>query len=302
MVKKHKRSRHALIDGLFRFVVVCCVISGVSMAVLTAAQLSSPRSSVLSATSSAYQETVSLPVISIMTQDGNRAVVYSPSDTFTWIGTLSGPKTSYLGLLFDRSSLPAGAIVTNAKLQFTAAVGSRVPLKLEIRGIIDPNLRMFAESTVFSTLAQTQTKKDLSINATWVQGARYSMDVTTLAKEFLQNASTSAGLSIRGIGNRYAFRNISVDSENAPTLVVSYVPVSTSSLGLTGDCNGDTKIDAGDLSALSLEIADLDGSTKERVHNSTYQGYQGCDANGDGVVSSADRACISNLMFGKSCN
>jgi subtilisin family serine protease len=56
-----------------------------------------------------------------------------------------------------------------------------------------------------------------------------------------------------------------------------------------GDCNEDENIDAGDLSAISLEIS-------QSQFNSV-----GCDANRDGMVDVEDINCTISLIFGKTC-
>ncbi len=68
-----------------------------------------------------------------------------------------------------------------------------------------------------------------------------------------------------------------------------------------GDCNGDGKIDAGDMSAITLEISDQDGSSPLLAQNGKFKGTQGCDANGDNTIDRKDISCTSNLIFGKSC-
>jgi hypothetical protein len=68
-----------------------------------------------------------------------------------------------------------------------------------------------------------------------------------------------------------------------------------------GDCNGDGKIDAADLSAITLEISDQDGSSPLLAQNGKFKGTQGCDANGDNTIDKKDISCTSNLIFGTSC-
>lgn len=69
-----------------------------------------------------------------------------------------------------------------------------------------------------------------------------------------------------------------------------------------GDCNSDTKLDAGDISALVLEIFDSDGAVPNRSFMGTFQGSTGCDANVDGVVDAGDISCTVLMIFGGSCS
>ncbi|HEX8171018.1 MAG TPA: PQQ-dependent sugar dehydrogenase [Thermoanaerobaculia bacterium] len=55
-----------------------------------------------------------------------------------------------------------------------------------------------------------------------------------------------------------------------------------------GDCNGDGLVNSSDLSALYLELRDGDPQPMTQAQGGTYVGSWGCDANGDGAISSAD--------------
>jgi hypothetical protein len=66
-----------------------------------------------------------------------------------------------------------------------------------------------------------------------------------------------------------------------------------------GDCNGDNLTDAGDLSAVPMEIFDSDGADPEDAAGGTFIGRgKGCDANGDTAIDAADVACTVLLIFG----
>lgn len=63
-----------------------------------------------------------------------------------------------------------------------------------------------------------------------------------------------------------------------------------------GDCNGDGLIDINDMEALTRELADGDPHPTIAAQNGSYAGSWGCDANGDGAISSADYAALAALI------
>jgi Tol biopolymer transport system component len=69
--------------------------------------------------------------------------------------------------------------------------------------------------------------------------------------------------------------------------------------GLLGDCNADNVVNAGDLSALVLEIFDGDGEKPGDTPNPTYPGNPvGCNPNQDYVVDAGDLSCTVMIIFG----
>jgi hypothetical protein len=57
-------------------------------------------------------------------------------------------------------------------------------------------------------------------------------------------------------------------------------------------------VNAGDLSALVLEIFDGDGNVPADVAQSTFVGHPvGCNPNGDGLVNAGDLSCAVLLIF-----
>jgi hypothetical protein len=88
----------------------------------------------------------------------------------------------------------------------------------------------------------------------------------------------SVGLSVRGIA------------------VDGFVAISA---GHPGDCNGDSRVDAGDLSAEILEIFDDDGWDPIDVPGSTFPGNPvGCNPNHDTIVDAGDLSCIVQIIYG----
>lgn len=65
---------------------------------------------------------------------------------------------------------------------------------------------------------------------------------------------------------------------------------------LRGDCNGDGIIDVNDLAALNLELADGDPHPAIAAQDGSYRGSWGCDADGDGMISAADRIALGAML------
>jgi hypothetical protein len=64
-----------------------------------------------------------------------------------------------------------------------------------------------------------------------------------------------------------------------------------------GDCNGDLVTNAGDLSALVLEIFDEDAFPPTGTASSFYGRNEGCDANDDRAINAGDLSCTVLLIF-----
>jgi hypothetical protein len=72
--------------------------------------------------------------------------------------------------------------------------------------------------------------------------------------------------------------------------------------GLPGDCNGDGRVDAADLTALVLEIFDYDGVLPIDTPGSTFAGNPvGCNPNGDDIVNAGDISCTVLISWGYTC-
>ena len=68
-------------------------------------------------------------------------------------------------------------------------------------------------------------------------------------------------------------------------------------ISISGDCNGDGLVNAGDLTATSLEIFDGDGNSTNTSAGGTVVGRCGCDSNRDGIISAGDLTCTSYKIF-----
>jgi len=72
--------------------------------------------------------------------------------------------------------------------------------------------------------------------------------------------------------------------------------------GKLGDCNSDTSVNAGDLTALVLEIFDGDPSDPPSTPGGTFAGNAiGCNPNLDYIVDAGDLSCNVAIILGGSC-
>ena len=65
-----------------------------------------------------------------------------------------------------------------------------------------------------------------------------------------------------------------------------------------GDCNADGLINAADLSAIPLEVADGDGQAAAAAAGGSFRGSPvGCDSNRDGLITAGDISCTVLILF-----
>ncbi|MCE7985321.1 MAG: hypothetical protein DYG89_29455 [Caldilinea sp. CFX5] len=84
------------------------------------------------------------------------------------------------------------------------------------------------------------------------------------------------------------------ENESNNTLTQAYLLVQTTT---PGDCNGDGRITAGDLSALAFEIFDLDGNFWLNAPQGAFPGTPYCDSNKDTRIDAGDLSCTARRIF-----
>jgi len=82
-------------------------------------------------------------------------------------------------------------------------------------------------------------------------------------------------------------------------LALTYTPTPTATPEIApGDCNADGAVDAGDVSAVVLEVFDGDGSLPAGVPGGTFPGHPvGCNPNEDAAVDAGDLSCTALVIF-----
>lgn len=72
--------------------------------------------------------------------------------------------------------------------------------------------------------------------------------------------------------------------------------------GISGDCNVTGDITVADVISVGLEVTDDDGDGFIDAPESEFFGSpQGCDANGNEVITAADAVCVNLLLAGENC-
>lgn len=134
------------------------------------------------------------------------------------------------------------------------------------------------------------------------------LDIDNLVLEFVNVKSDSviAIESIR-ITDRVGIKPSSTPIPITPRPTGLIVPTATptpssvvkTKSSLPGDCNGDGSVNAGDISAMVLELKDMQdtGNTNPLdVGKGDFKGALGCDVNYDGLFNVADQTALSLLI------
>ena len=154
-------------------------------------------------------------------------------DALAW--TNSGNPSTVRGLIdFDLSQIPTGAIINSATLTLyhnptsSNSSAKHQSLSGSNEGLISRVISTWDENTVtWNTQPQTTTQNEVIIPQSTSENQDYSLDVTDLIKDMINNPSSSYGFMIRLKTEQY-YRSLvfaSSDHPNAskhPKLEISY--------------------------------------------------------------------------------
>jgi Leucine-rich repeat (LRR) protein/subtilisin family serine protease len=137
-------------------------------------------------------------------------------------------------------------------------------------------------------------------------GSDYSLNMSIWAAPIGQPATAGTQLACASSLNGVPSVQANVPPGQEFIIVVTGNFLQAGNLALTigrtptaeGDCNGDTTVDAGDLSALTLEIFDGDGADPANTYDGDFTGSRtGCDANDDETIDAGDLSCAVLIAF-----
>jgi hypothetical protein len=147
-----------------------------------------------------------------------------------WIGNGSSAAASYLGLRFTGVSIPAGATVTSARLELTAAATQWNAVSFEMAAEATGNSAPFTATSRPSQRTLLVPRVAHSSDAQWVAGTRYALeDIGAVIQAAVSQPAWASGQAlsvvVRGTGGAWARKFISsveAGAAAAPRLVVTY--------------------------------------------------------------------------------
>lgn len=156
-----------------------------------------------------------------------------------------------IGLRFLNLSIPQGALITSAHLEFVAKDLTSGTASYEIKAQATDDALTF-ENTSQNISSRTTTDASVEWNETedWVKDeTETSADIASLVQEVVDRDGWEAGNAmafiITGSGIRRAYSFADGDEAVAPKLVVTYMPRATLSLQISGDADDTEEVLSG---------------------------------------------------------
>lgn len=160
-------------------------------------------------------------------EDGSSFV---PGDGQVWLGSGQDPDSSYTGLRFASVSIPAGATVTSARLEFVPTTTQWSQLSFEIAAEASTSSAPLTSAARPSQRSLLPPRIDHESNAQWLAGSRFALeDVSALVQAVVAQPGWTAGrpmtLILRGTGSAWARKQVAsaeAGAATAPRLVVTF--------------------------------------------------------------------------------
>lgn len=163
----------------------------------------------------------------IANQDGSQMTVGGDK---AWVGNAQSTSQSVLGLRFTGGSIPAGAQIKSAHVDFVAAGGW---IKVSTQFVGDTSGKgSFSQNELLSSRSVTGTSASYSDDVRWEAGQTYSYEVTEPVKTLVgTSGASSINLLVKGTGSQWGRKTIaaSVSSGKAPKLRITYVTTTVAS-------------------------------------------------------------------------
>jgi subtilisin family serine protease len=169
-----------------------------------------------------------------------------------------------------------------------------------------PNVDVMAPgSSVYSTYWKTGLANSYAFasgtsmatpHAAGAAALLFSRDPSLTTSEVISYlTSTVVDMGEPGVDTLHGFGRIDVGA----ALTALWEDNQSSSTSVApGDCNADQVVNAGDLSALVLELFDGDGSLAADARQGTFVGEPGgCDSNSDSLINAGDLSCEVIILF-----
>lgn len=218
----------------------------------------------------------------------SRLIEFAPTRRFLLQFDLSGTATnlsaSPVVLYLGENNIPANATVTLSLYttgdtwQETTVTHNTTPAP----GTLLQSIAIAADTE------NTQLRFDAPAVSDYLEGERTGDGTASL----LLRLDTDERSVAFGGNLLFEDREGSADGVNGNEPHIVIVPPTAA-----GDCNSDLAINAGDLSAVVLEIFDGDGAAAADVAGGAFPGAPGCDANQDTTINAGDITCVVLRIF-----
>jgi hypothetical protein len=155
------------------------------------------------------------------------------SDTTIWIGSGANPSASFAGLRFTGVTIPRGATITSAHLEFYSTRSQWIPLNVQMAADAADNSLAFTTSSKPSGRPLTTARITHNTNINWAANTWYSLDdIRPVIQEVVSRAGWQSGNSIslilKGLATGAYSRKYASSFEGNATLsvrlVISYTP------------------------------------------------------------------------------
>lgn len=156
----------------------------------------------------------------IANEDGTE---FKTGGSSAWVGTGQSTSSSYLGLRFQGDTVPKGAHIDSAKIEFTPNSTQWIAVKTKISGESSVAPASYGSSSKPSSRGLTSASKDISENSKWEAGKWYSYDVTPVVQELVNSDGRSViAFVLKGSGGQWGRKFVYTSGANAPKLTISY--------------------------------------------------------------------------------
>jgi hypothetical protein len=160
-------------------------------------------------------------------QDGS---ALQTSGTTIWLGNATSTNSSYTGLRFTNITIPKGAVITSAHLEFYSVANQWISISMQIAADAADNSAPFSSTSLPSQRTRTNARVTHSSNVSWSPNVWYSSnDIHTVVQEVVNRSGWHSGNSLSiilvgtgGIWGRKSVASYEANPAQAVRLVVTY--------------------------------------------------------------------------------
>lgn len=159
---------------------------------------------------------------------------FDTTSATVWLGNGQSTTASFAGFRFTGVTVPKGAVVSAARIEFYSTASQWISLNLSLGADAADNSAAFSATSKPSQRTLTANVIASSTNVSWSANAWYNFDVTSVVQQIVNRAGWQSGnalsVIVKGTSGAYArkfVQSFDGSAANAPRLVVTYTASST---------------------------------------------------------------------------